>query len=269
MHPDYPDLIKTALSSDIYWSHDPEALVSIPLGEGATERWANLRENIRLHNDADAGHHIGSLVTSMEGDGIMEVLPPDSNLPELHTRQVLRVVEDSRMVFSKFSLRYLVLDALRTYAINQAKQRDPNFKQPTFEDGLAAIYATSMSFGADAEDIVSYRGTQLAAIRRSVLYMRKDEKTGIFTAFRASRIATPGTWDYPFFELIPDVRVGQTYSKNGLRNHLGRIISATVIEPTNVDWKYSKKPPRNNSSKGKESSAKSSKRGKTLRPSLT
>lgn len=269
MHPDYPDLIKTALASDLYWGHNPETLVSTPLGENAAERWANMREAVRLHSDTEAAHHIGSLVTSIEEEGIMETLPPDSELPELHTRQVLRIIEDSRMVFSKFSLSYLALDALRTYTIKQAKQRDPNFKEPSFEDDLAAIYTTHMSLGTDAEDIVNYRGRQLAAVRRSVLYMRKDEKTGIYTAFRARRIANPETWDYPFLELIPDVKVGQIYSKNGLSNHLGRIISATVIEPTNVNWKYSKKPPRNNSSKGKESLSKSSKRGKMLRPSLS
>jgi hypothetical protein len=74
--------------------------------------------------------------------------------------------------------------------------------------------------------------------------MKRDKKHGLFVAMVPSYLLFPEKWDSPYMEAVPDVDVGQVYSKDrkGGAGHLGKIIEAHVVEPHSVTWRTGDRP---------------------------
>jgi hypothetical protein len=244
LHPEYADLVKTALVSDTYWQNPDVMPFTHMFGNALTEAQM-LRTRTKLTRSEEHAQNIGSVLMSLEGGGRMMHIPYGDEIPIPHHRQVVKVIEDSRETYSKLSPLQGLLNAVQHHYYKQAKKiAGPDYQEPTFEEDLAAIHTSVLPFGFPAKEIVEYGTARRALLQRSAYYLQMDEASGMFVGLPSSLANMPMLWQKPVLELIPPAKVGEIYSKepdNDL-NHLGRIISATVIEAHGITWKTKGKP---------------------------
>jgi hypothetical protein len=136
MHLGYPELVKTALASDVYWQAPSEELaLEPPIPFGPSERRRLLKERLELMQSSKMAHEIGSVFHSLDDSGSIEPIPYGEQLPATHPRQVIKVVEDSRQIIGKLSALNL-LDFISERRISklekEAEREDPDYTPPIF-----------------------------------------------------------------------------------------------------------------------------------------
>ncbi|HVV25816.1 MAG TPA: hypothetical protein VHC21_02190 [Candidatus Saccharimonadales bacterium] len=239
MHPGYPELVKTALASDLYWRIPAEELSLEPATvENSIAELQALRKQRDLSHDTEVAYQIGSVLHSAFDEGTIDPVPYGGRIPELHGRQIVRVVEDSRQVYDRWSFEHLARRFNRALYARDMKKIDPEYVRPTFEEDLASMYEAEPPSIPWAEALLKYERTQVALVRRSVLYMKRI-KNGLLCGMYASTARLPELWDHTTMGLIPDSSVGTIYSKDpgGRIGYLGKIISADVIEAHGIVWR--------------------------------
>ncbi len=242
LHPDYPEVVKVALAADLYWQHDYELSPQSFLAKDIGEEFSLTRRDIGLMRNEDAATRVGNIVRSMEGGGTIEQVPDGEQIPPLNSRQVVKIVEDSRRIAGRLSLHLMIMGTLnglasRAAAKQVARTGNPDYSWPTFEENLEEMYASDLPSGYPAEAVVRYSTTRVAEIMRQVVYARMDESSGLFMCLPSMWLRSE-THTRPILALIPNVKVGDVYSKDradGL-GHLGKIVSAEIVEPTSFVW---------------------------------
>jgi hypothetical protein len=250
MHKDYPELVKTALASDAYWHMHQEDVLLEPFaasGVGIVEGFMQVHRERELMRNSEAAHHIGSLVSSVGGCNVVKELAWGEPIPELHKRQFVVAVEDSREIEHKADPAYLAMRAIGAMYARKLKKllaetENTEFINTTFEEQLEAFYNPGDLPPISAQAQVDYGSMHAASIARSLYFMRKDERSGYFLAMPAPVAFVPQAWRKPNLRVIPDRPIGSVYSKKFIdspmrMNHLGRIISAKIMETQNVQWK--------------------------------
>jgi len=191
---------------------------------------------------------ISSIVEATGEKLAVEPIPFGEKIPDTHLRQVVMAVEDSREIISKFSPSYLAYQATRA-AVKRRAQKFADIHYPGmpveevgFEDSLRGLYSKD-ALQYTAETVVDYSLTHAAIIRRSLLFMKRNEGNELLAAPGAIDLH-PDLWKLLHLIKMPDIAVGATYSKSrrGGIDHVGKIIEAHVVEPRHVAWKDQQRP---------------------------
>lgn len=252
LHPEYPNLVRDVLASDLYWQQPEMELPAESGPEDAAKVFKSIMDTIRVSKDGVTAHQIGSVLTALEVGGTIEPVAWGETVPIPHKRQVVKIVEDSREICSKASPLEWILN--RSAARGEKRiQRDinPDYRRPSFGDDLASQYERPITFGPVAKTTVEYSRTKMAIVRRSVFYAKFDEESGMLAGLLSQYGRFPEIWDRANLELLPRTEVGTAYRKNMSGSHSGRIISAAMVEANSVVWKNNGKPSGNGKSERK------------------
>lgn len=240
LHPEYPDLVKTALASDLYWQTERSEAFFTEY-QDIHLRHQQLKDTVRISRDGQMASRIGSVVTSLEAGGTIEQIPYGEPLPIPHSRQVVKVIEDSRSITSRlspvFQISQLIISRSKARTIKAAEYFDLGFVYPTFEENLEKIHKSDLTFGPAAKAIIPRGITKIAELRRGVFYLKYDEQSGQFAALPSTFSLVPEVWDKGHLSVIPQTTVGEVYRKDMLGLELGRVIAADLVEANSVVWK--------------------------------
>lgn len=247
MHPEYPELVKTALASDAYWCVPVQETVP-GSGTGLLADSVALEHHTQLTRDGEIACQISSIADAPGEKLLNHPVTWGERVPDMRLQQMVVAVEDSRDLVSKFSPTYLfyraVMAAARKRAQKIAEELYPGLevKEQSFEDGLQAFYEAD-SHQHSVETAVDYSRTHVAIIRRSLIYMKRS-KEGRLLAMPSAIDVHPDLWKITPLTEMPDVGIGSTYSKDrrGGASHVGKIIEARVVEPRHVNWKDQQRP---------------------------
>ena len=241
LHPDYPEAVKNVLASDTYWQYG-ETLEEVEVGMGDPgELLSHLVSSFKKVRDREMASEIGSVCMSLEAGTEIEPLAWGEDLPVPHSRQVLRVIEDSRGLRGRFAPDYLAFRATAallkaSYRHQMRKHIDPDFNLSAFDEVLENIHTSRLYFGGEAQAYVGRGLTRVADIARNVFYLRYSEKHGTYAGLSSSLARHPNLWDKAPLEYIPSTKVGTVYPQELHQNGQARIIEADLITITGVMW---------------------------------
>ncbi len=240
MHPDYPELVKTALASDLYWRHTEDQPI-MPAEQDPAVAFESLKNTIRIGRDQEMATRIGGVLMSLEAGNSITPIAWGEQLPIPRGPQVLRVIEDSRTVYSRLDPVYQLgrlCSAIIAARYGKAiRALESDFEYPTFEENLENIHASSLPFGPDAETVTPYGRTKVAVSKREVFYLKYDKPSGKFAALPGNFGRVPEIWDRKILQDIPHAKVGQMYFKDLCGAEKGRIISAHLVEATSIVYR--------------------------------
>lgn len=254
MHEFYPDAFRNALASDAYWQVAPENVTSISTN-GFVADVNVLTEHSKLIRDPETARRITSLIAAVGPETGTDTIAWGEHIPDMHSRQFVVAVEDSRRIIDRFTLENMA--RLGHDAVNRrrADRIVPGYTPPTLEEQLKNFYgdeSPSLAFSVESE--VARSRTQTALISRRLLLMTRSETGKLVATDGLLALVTdvPEIWRRVGTREIPDLAVGTPYSKGrvGRTNHLGKITTARVLELQKVVWKQNKKG--GNSSKRRE-----------------
>ncbi|HVV66630.1 MAG TPA: hypothetical protein VHB72_00970 [Candidatus Saccharimonadales bacterium] len=244
MHPGYPEVVKIALASDMYWgvSAGGEVLqsgASRALSLLDSETYDSIKRDERaIWGTATTIYQSGEAVT-------VEPVPWGERIPEVGPQQAVVAIEDSRLVVPTFSLYNMtskIKEAKRSLAVRARAQHPAS----SFEEDLMNVHGENLSVYAGARTNVRYNWFRTAFIRRARLYLRKDEGAG---AWIAQDTLSAMDWESreSIIKIIPDEPLGAVYSKGRTRAaaHIGRIIEAHVVTTASESeiYEFENRPP--------------------------
>lgn len=232
--------VASLIASDGYWPDQPVDLSTAVHGEKALETYfANIN---RVLDDTDQAQEIGLVALSLRGGGTIAPLTAGSNMPRIEagSRQIVRVVEDSRLELSRFSRRYRLFRD-----IDEALSADE-------QEGRIEEFDTRAERSLDPRVLHTPHVSRLVAaglgravrVERNVYYMRPDMPANVALCVPSIYVQSQEHLDDARPITIPALPIGWTYFSRG-REGLGRIVRADLMEATGILWRDDapKRPP--------------------------
>lgn len=221
--PSYYEALPEVLLSDAYWQ--PLADTKVTYAHA-------------VPNKIDAVQKIATVVQSLANEATVTPLQPGDDLPTTHDRQVIRVIEDTRHLISKFNLS----QALHRHALakhdhkfeQEMNQFTPGFELPTFSEMAMDIDKERLLYPASAHTFATYSLSKVASLQRKVMYLQYDEQRDEYIGAHASLLDDPEHWETAI-EAVPKMQIGTAYQQLATPNAwLGKIVSAELCEATGV-----------------------------------